>query len=101
MDGSNSINCDDNGVCNCKANIINDQCDACDDGFFNFPTCEGKHYLLSFIHIRISPLHFTADLKVGLLTLIHFYFVIKASMAYGLIKDFLAKCPFSLIKKMM
>ena len=40
--GSNSMNCDDSGVCNCKANIINDQCDVCEDGFFNFPTCEGK-----------------------------------------------------------
>ena len=41
---SNGITCNDNGVCSCKANIINDKCDACNTGFFNFPTCEGMLY---------------------------------------------------------
>ena len=42
-EGSNSTTCDDYGVCSCKANVINDKCDACADGYFNFPsTCEGK-----------------------------------------------------------
>ena len=43
--GSNGIICGDNGECNCKKYIINDKCDACDAGYFNFPTCEGKHVL--------------------------------------------------------
>ena len=43
-DGSNGIACNDNGVCSCKANVINDKCDACAAGYFNFPTCEGKQY---------------------------------------------------------
>ena len=40
--GSNSNNCDANGVCSCKTNIINAKCDTCQSGFFNFPVCEGK-----------------------------------------------------------
>ena len=42
VEGSTGIICDDNGVCSCNANIINDKCDACAPGFFNFPTCPGK-----------------------------------------------------------
>ena len=54
-EGSNSTTCDDNGVCSCKANIINDKCDVCDNGYFNFPTCEGKqipctYYILCNFH---------------------------------------------------
>ena len=45
VNGSNGIACDDNGVCSCKANFMNDKCDACNDGFFNFPTCEGNQYI--------------------------------------------------------
>ena len=40
--GSYGISCDVNGVCSCKANIINSKCDICQDGFYNFPNCEGK-----------------------------------------------------------
>ena len=43
-EGSNGDACDVNGVCSCKANIINDKCDGCNTGFFKFPTCEGKLY---------------------------------------------------------
>ena len=43
-DGSNGILCDDNGICNCKANFMNDKCDTCNAGFFNFTACEGKQY---------------------------------------------------------
>ena len=33
--------CDNNnGLCDCKANITNRQCDACIAGHVNFPTCE-------------------------------------------------------------
>ena len=37
--GSNVTTCDNNGICSCKANIMNDKCDACDSGFHNFPIC--------------------------------------------------------------
>ena len=40
--GSTSINCNANGICSCKPNIINAKCDGCQHGFFNFPICEGK-----------------------------------------------------------
>ena len=40
--GSTGIICDDNGKCNCKANYINDKCNTCNVGFYNFPTCEGN-----------------------------------------------------------
>ena len=41
-DGSTGITCDDTGLCSCKDNFMNDKCDTCNAGFFNFPTCEGK-----------------------------------------------------------
>ena len=40
--GSFDNTCNDNGKCSCKANIINDKCNTCADGFYNFPTCQGK-----------------------------------------------------------
>ena len=42
VEGSNGITCDDDGICSCKANIINDKCDACAPGFFDFPVCPGN-----------------------------------------------------------
>ena len=45
-EGSDGETCDDNGLCSCKANIINEKCDACNAGYFNFPTCEGKHFFV-------------------------------------------------------
>ena len=41
--GSSGISCSDTGVCTCNANVGGDKCDACNAGFFNFPTCSGKH----------------------------------------------------------
>ena len=38
-EGSNGITCDDNGACDCKDNFKNNQCDECNDGLVNFPTC--------------------------------------------------------------
>ena len=50
VQGSNDITCDDNGICSCKVNFINDKCDTCAAGYFDFPTCEGKcKYFLNFI----------------------------------------------------
>ena len=43
VEGSICFTCNDNGVCTCKANsIVNDKCDECAAGLFNFPTCDGK-----------------------------------------------------------
>ena len=46
MEGSNDITCDDNGVCNCKSNIINTKCDTCAAGSFGFPMCDKRKWLL-------------------------------------------------------
>ena len=47
-EGSNGITCDNNGICNCKANIMNDKCDECNVGLFPFPACyTGKLYHMS------------------------------------------------------
>ena len=48
-EGSHDITCDDHGVCNCKVNFINDKCDECAPGFYNFPTCEGKHKCITYV----------------------------------------------------
>ena len=42
VEGSNGITCDDNGVCNCKSNIINTKCDTCAAGSFGFPMCDKR-----------------------------------------------------------
>ncbi|KAL5291286.1 epi-1 family protein [Megaselia abdita] len=40
-EGSNSFECDPyGGQCQCKANIIGRQCDACKTGFYGFPDCK-------------------------------------------------------------
>ena len=48
--GSNNGNtCDNNGVCSCKANVVNDKCDACAPGYGNFPACDiGKKYYTTY-----------------------------------------------------
>ena len=41
IDGSTSFECDQfGGQCQCKANIIGRQCEACRTGFFGFPDCQ-------------------------------------------------------------
>ena len=42
-EGSSNSACDEYGVCSCNAGFINKKCDACDTGYFNPPTCQGKH----------------------------------------------------------
>ena len=44
VQGSIDNTCDNNGQCNCKANVINEKCDACASDFVhNFPLCT-DHY---------------------------------------------------------
>ena len=56
IQGSNGTSCNNNGVCKCKANIINDKCDVCAAGYFNFSTCIGNKYYIIY-RIRISSLN--------------------------------------------
>ena len=39
--GAIGSNCNANGVCSCRANIVGSKCNSCADGGFNFPTCQG------------------------------------------------------------
>ena len=47
--GSFGNTCNDNGKCSCKANVINDKCDKCTAGYWNFPACEGKNCFYTFL----------------------------------------------------
>ena len=38
-DGSNGIDCDVQGKCDCKDNITGDKCDQCKCGHYKFPDC--------------------------------------------------------------
>lgn len=40
--GSNGVSCDVDGVCRCWPNFDGEKCDKCREGFYNFPSCEGK-----------------------------------------------------------
>ena len=43
--GINNDVCDvETGQCDCKTNYGQRQCDACADGYFNFPSCSGRNY---------------------------------------------------------
>ena len=43
-DGALDNFCDVNsGHCFCKEHIAGDQCDSCTEGYFGFPTCEGRN----------------------------------------------------------
>ena len=37
VEGSESTQCDDDGKCTCKANIVGDKCDQSEPGYFGFP----------------------------------------------------------------
>ena len=43
-DGSEYQQCNDNGKCTCKPNVIGDKCDKCAKGYegSDFPHCSGK-----------------------------------------------------------
>ena len=62
VEGSNGTTCDNNGICNCKANIMNDKCDECNVGFFPFPACyTGKLYhMLTWTRARTLKIDFSS-----------------------------------------
>ena len=45
---TNICPCSDTGICNCTtdSNIVGEKCDICANGFYGFPTCEGKEFYL-------------------------------------------------------
>ena len=47
VNGSKSIDCDEDGKCSCNDNIIGDKCNECADGYAKFPDCTGN-LLLKF-----------------------------------------------------
>ena len=47
-EGSLTEQCDEEGKCSCKANIIGDKCDTCQDEFHSFPLCQGLCLLKNY-----------------------------------------------------
>ena len=43
-EGSEGIECNDDGHCKCRCNVIGDKCDTCADNFYGFPLCYGIQY---------------------------------------------------------
>ena len=41
-DGSTSLQCKDDGSCDCKNYITGQKCDQCMENYYNFPTCSSK-----------------------------------------------------------
>ena len=43
-DGSTSLQCKDDGTCDCKTNIDGQKCDQCMESYYNFPACSSNFY---------------------------------------------------------
>ena len=43
-EGSTSSECNKNGTCSCKSNVIGRTCTNCKLGYYNFPDCKGKTF---------------------------------------------------------
>ena len=41
VDGGVDGKCEKSGQCDCKDNYTNEKCDACKEGYFDYPKCEG------------------------------------------------------------
>lgn len=50
--GSLGVSCDSEGKCQCHHNFDGATCDKCLEGFYNFPSCEGKLFCLLYGIIR-------------------------------------------------
>ena len=55
INGSQNILCSNEGICNCKADVVGDKCRTCSTGLFPFPDCNtgnietgAKNYTLAF-----------------------------------------------------
>jgi hypothetical protein len=40
--GSIGVSCDNEGRCQCKDNFDGNRCERCQEGFYNYPICEGN-----------------------------------------------------------
>ena len=52
--------CDnDTGECKCKPHVVGAKCDKCEDGYFGWPDCERKIFILNGIyeHNLIYSIH--------------------------------------------
>ena len=53
MTGSQSTDCNDNGKCTCKTNLITGKkCSECIDGRINFPECSGISFLYKYASFK-------------------------------------------------
>ena len=52
--GSNSKQCDTNGICFCKPNVIGDKCTTCKANHYGFPDCKGKLNKFAKIFVAVS-----------------------------------------------
>lgn len=43
------MSCENDGKCRCRLNFQGDKCDACVEGFYNFPICEGALLVVSVV----------------------------------------------------
>lgn len=51
--GSNSLQCNDSGICECKNHTLGEKCDLCEWGFFGLPnaTCQGRELYCFFSYM--------------------------------------------------
>ena len=52
--GSISFQCDANGTCDCKTNVVGDKCAACKPGYSEFPSCSKPYYKSKLLLIWCS-----------------------------------------------
>ena len=74
--GSTSSNCDANGICDCKADVIGDKCTTCKPGYSEFPSCSKPYYK--------SKQHFYKSVNEGLIT-----FLISLSFLQRSLKQYI------------
>ena len=56
LEGSNGTNCDYDGKCICKNDVIGDKCNSCADGLYGFPQCTQGRLLCKIFHIEHNAL---------------------------------------------
>ena len=53
MDGSLTLQCNENGKCECKANITGEKCDRCANDNISFPICNWEgNFLVQLIQFK-------------------------------------------------
>ena len=56
LEGSNGTNCDYDGKCICKNDVIGDKCNSCADGLYGFPECTQGRQLCKIFYIESNAL---------------------------------------------